>query len=377
MFSNSFIVNFPTSARDPGPAAGNKPTDPMLVNGPVVDRNRLNQLFPPGAKVRNTGTIQLDNPDRVVGYTDQLSIGAQREITPQMSLNLDYVHAEGHDLLMVTDINPGTRATTSPSATVTRTNTAVYGNSAALLRVNTGKTTYDALEFQLDHHLGLAYLYRVSYTYSRARGNTSGNGAPQSNFQLLDDMNLDENEGPSDFDRPHNLVISGSWAVPHTHGLTLAMVSRYLSGQPFTIQDQNVDVNRNGILFDPLAAGKYGPNDLPRNATNGTPLPARNPFSVFNRGGRNGARGPDFFQTDVRIGYRIPVLTTRIELIGEAFNVFNRANFDTPSGDERVAIVNVKGVPTPSITNANYLNLNALRAGAIPRTIQFGAKFLF
>lgn len=64
-------------------------------------------------------------------------------------------------------------------------------------------------------------------------------------------MVLEENEGPTDWDRPHNLVLSGSWRVPHTGGLTLATVTRYVSGNPFTIQDQTFDPNRNGVLFDP------------------------------------------------------------------------------------------------------------------------------
>ena len=80
------------------------------------------------------------------------------------------------------DLNPGTRATTAtsgPGSTLTRTNTAVYGtNSAALERVNAGHTTYNALEFQLDHHLGAAYQYRVSYTYSRSLGNYPGLYSP-------------------------------------------------------------------------------------------------------------------------------------------------------------------------------------------------------
>ncbi len=349
MFSNSFTAVFPTSARDPGPRTGVLPANPYLVNGPTVNRGLLNGQFPAGSRIKNTGTINLDNPNRVVPYTDQVSIGAQREILPGMSVNLDYVHAEGHDQLMLLDLNPGTRANTSASTPVVRTNTAVYGNSAALERVNTGRNTFNALEFQLDHHLGTAYQYRLSYTYSRARGNTSGNGAPQSNFQYLGNMNLDQNEGPGDFDKPHNFVLSGSWSVPHTGGLTLAMVSRYLSGDPFTITDNNFDKDQNGILFDPLAAGSYS----------GT---GQNSITVSNKGGRNGARGPDFFQIDTRVGYRIPVHGVSIELIGEIFNLTDRANFQNPTGNR---------------ASASFLRLTALRSGAVPRTMQFGVRMAY
>jgi hypothetical protein len=131
--------------------------------------------------------------------------------------------------------------------------------------------------------------------------------------------------------------------------LTLAMVTRYLSGDPFTIQDTTFDLDQNGILFDPLPAGKYS----------GT---GRNAYTVFNKGGRNGARGPDFFQMDLRIGYRLPVAMARVELFGDIFNVTDRANFDTPTGDRR---------------SSTFLQLTALRAGGVPRTAQIGAKLIF
>lgn len=349
VFSSSFIRTFPANNPDPGPSNGRKPTDPFLVNGPVVNRELLNQLFPPGTKIKNTGTILLDNPDRTVPYTDQISIGVQREITPNMSLNLDYVYARNKDMLMNFDLNPGTRADTSRNTRVVRTNPVFPTTSAALERVNAGHTTYNAIEFQLDHHLGQAYQYRLSYTYSKSRGNTSGGFVPTMNFQKLTEANLALNEGPTDFDKPHNLVFSGSWRVPHTGGLSLATVTRYLSGEPFTIENTNFDLDQNGILFDPLPAGKY-------------PGTGRNAYTVFNKGGRNGARGPDSFVMNVRAGYRIPVRHLDLEVFTQIFNLTNRANFATPTGDKR---------------STDFLALTALAAGGIPRTAQFGAKIQF
>ncbi|HYS54875.1 MAG TPA: TonB-dependent receptor [Thermoanaerobaculia bacterium] len=349
VLSGSFTANFPATAADPGPANGKRPTDPMLANGPVINRDRLNELFPPGTRVKNTGTINLDDPSRVVAYTDQMSIGVQREITANMSINLDYVYAKSEDLLMNYDLNPGTRANTSRNTPVVRTNPNFPSSSAVNERVNAGHTTYNAFEFQLDHHLGQTYQYRVSYTYSKSRGNTSGSGVAAMNFQKLADANLDRNEGPTNFDRPHNFVFSGSWAPQRAHGLTLGMVTRYLSGEPFSIQDTTFDVDQNGILFDPLPAGKYSGSGV-------------NAFTVFSKGGRNGARGPDFFQMDVRVGYRLPLIISHIEVFGEIFNLTDRANFDTPSGDKR---------------STNFLRLTALRAGGVPRTAQVGAKITF
>lgn len=363
VFSDSFTVNFPTNAADPGPSQGRLPTEPFLVNGPVVDRARLAELFPPGTRIRNTGTIIFDNPDRVIPYTDQFSIGAQRELRTGLAISLDLIHGEGRDQFMSFELNPLIRngvLRTDPVARATTTYPA-----SALMRGNWGETTYDAAELQLDHHLGTSYQYRVSYTYSRSEGNTSGNGIPVNNFQTVDGLNLDRNDGPTDFDRPHNFVFSGSWRVPRTGGLTLATVTRYLSGEPFTVFDSSLDPDRNGILVDPVPAGAYAPL-----AT------ARNPYPVHSSGGRNGARGPDFFQVDLRAGYRLAYAGVGFEIFAELFNATNRVNYANPSGD--MASVADPASPTGRrVGNVNFLNLTTLRAGGIPRTGQFGVRVSF
>ena len=348
VFSQSFTVNFPANNIDPGPSAGRLPTDPFLVNGPTVNRALLNQLYPSGTKLKNTGTVTLDNPDRVVPYTDQLSAGFERQLSRDMSVNVDYVHAFGRDQFMILNQNPGIRASTTRTATIQR----VDPNFVAAVNtiVNTGRTDYDALLVGLEKRYSKNYQVRVSYTYSKGRGNTSGNGAPVSNFQLLSDMRLDMNQGPTDFDRPHNFVLSGAAVIPKTGGVIFSTVVRYLSGTAFTVQDTTLDNDRNGILFEPLPAGSYS----------GT---GANAVTVDSEGGRNGARGPSFFQADVRLGYRIKLGPRKIELFGECFNVTNRANFGNPQGDR--------------FSTTDFLRYTTLRAGGIPRTAQFGARFEF
>src|SRR5207342_2709948 len=104
------------------------------------------------------------------------------------------------------------------------------------------------------------YSARVSYTYSNSRGNTSGNGVAASGFQVLDDLHLVLNEGPSAFDTRHNLVVSGQALVPHTGGLNASWVARALSGSPFSLTNANVDPDRNGTQAEPLPAGSYSGN---------------------------------------------------------------------------------------------------------------------
>jgi hypothetical protein len=348
VFSNSFLVNFPANNADPGPSQGLRPTDPFLANGPTVDRTLLAQRFPAGSRIKNTGTVVLDNPDRVVPYADQLSVGFERQLARDTSFSVDYVHAFGRDQFLRQNLNPGLRASTTRTATVVRIDpnfTTTVDNF-----INEGKTEYDAVQFGVEKRASKNFQARVSYTYSKGRGNTNANGAPVDNFQVLGDLNLGLNEGPTDFDRPHNFVASGAIVVPKTGGLTFSTVVRYLSGLAFTIQDTTLDNNRNGILFEPLPAGTYS----------GT---GANVITVDNQGGRNGARGPSFFQADMRLGYRFKLGgQRRVEAFGELYNLTNRANFANPTGDR---------------FSTDFLRLTALRAGGIPRTVQLGARVQF
>ena len=354
VFSDSFVVSFPANTADPGPSRGQRPSDPLLRNGPTVDRALLAQLFPPGTRVRNTGVVSLDSPDRRTPYADQLSIGFERALGPALSASVDYVHAFGRDQFMSRDLNPGVRADTTRTGRLVRADPAFV--SSVYLRVNTGRTGYDALQVHLNRRWAGAYAFRLAYTLSRSRGNTSGvfplaGSMGISPFQYLGDMRLEANEGPTDTDRRHNFVLSGSAVVPRTGGLTVATVVRALSGLPFTIQNTEVDADRNGVLFDPLPPGTYS----------GT---GPNAFTVSSDGGRNGARGPGFFQADVRLGYRVRFGARHLDVFGEVFNLTDRANFEVAgaNGDAR---------------STNFLTYTALRSGAVPRTGQVGVRFVY
>jgi hypothetical protein len=266
-------------------------------------------------------------------------------------VSADYVHARARDQLMIRDLNPGLRTSTARTAPVVRINPAYV--QAVNQPVNAGEIDYDALQLALVKRFASDYSYRVSYTLGYSRGNTSGAGIPTSLFQLLDDLNLDLNQGPTNVDRRHNLVISGQAIVPKTGGLGFSWVVRALSGAPFTLFDSTTDPDLNGQFIEPLPAGSY----------TGTSGPLRNPWTVDFESERNGARGPGLFQADVRFFYRLrPGQNRNLDLFMDAFNITNRANFEVPLGDRRLP---------------DFLNLTALRAGAVPTTVQFGVRMAF
>ncbi|MBI2150364.1 MAG: hypothetical protein HYU27_07145 [Acidobacteria bacterium] len=106
------------------------------------------------------------------------------------------------------DLNPGLRRSTSRTATIDRVNPNFV--RSVLLLVNTGSFDYDSLQVQIEKRFSNGFALRGSYTVSKGFGNTALGDGEQSSFQLLDDMRLDLNQGPTNIDRRHNVVVSGT-----------------------------------------------------------------------------------------------------------------------------------------------------------------------
>jgi Carboxypeptidase regulatory-like domain len=356
-YTNSTTVNFPNDSADPGPTAGRFPTDPFLVNGPFLNRALLDQLYPPNTRYRNAGVVILDSPDRQQPYAHQVTVGFGRELSSSLAVQADYVHMQNKDMFLARNLNPMERVNTTRTGAITRSDAfGVLGgesyNQQVWVMENTGEATYNALNLSLEKRYANNWSGRISYSLSTARG-TAYAQADKNTYQFLTDLNLDELEGPTDADRRHILSINGRTEIPKTRGVTVSSTLRYMSGGPFTIFDSNIDADRNGELNDPLPAGTYS----------GT---ASNSMqNVESKGGRNGAMGPDYFQIDVRAGWRGRMAHGHaLELFLDIFNITNRANWDNPSGDRRTA--------------STFLALRSLRGGSgFPRQANFGARYTF
>jgi hypothetical protein len=355
VISDSFLVLFPATGVDPGPSQGQFPTNPYLVNGPVVNRDLLNSQFPPGTVRQNTGDVFLDDPNRRSARSRQFTAGFERQLLPSLAARVDYIHATNDDQVIRFNLNPPTRTSTSRTAPVVRPNPAFVQN--VWEPVNLGEYRYDAVQFSVDKRYSEGYSLRVSYAYSRATGNFQNDFNTIIATQVGDDLRLEDNEGPVDDDRPHILSISGSAEVPRVRGLSVSGVARYMSGLPFSLIDSSLDSNRNGRFDDEF---------LPPGTYSGS---GQNAVTVENKGGRNGAREPDFFEIDLRVAYSLRLRTSqRLQLFGEVFNLTNRANFLAPTNsgnasDRRLA--------------STFLILRTLRRGATSQLAQFGVRYSF
>ena len=374
--SNSFLVDLcgPATAPicpsatsiDPGPSNGRLPTSPFLVGGPIVNRALLNSLFPAGATQKNTGTVNFDSPDRHLPYSHQASIGIEKQLRGNIAVTADYIHSAYRDLHMRQDLNGGLRDTTARTSPVRRFDPNFA--AAVLELVNLGNADYNALQASINKRFSNHYQFRVSYTLSRVNGIVGAAGATDTILSQTVDpvthatsLNLQNLFALSDQDRPHIISMDGSVEVPHTKGLQLSGVWQYNSGTPFTLTDSTTDPNRNGFFEDPLPAGTYsGPANNP------------NSITVENKGGVNGARGPDWMLANVRAGYRFKLRSNRsLQAYVDVFNVTNRANFNNPTST-------VGGVTSSDRRDTtNFLVVRSIRGGGPTRTAQFNLKYSF
>ena len=129
----------------------------------------------------------------------------------------------------------------------------------------------------------------------------------------------------------------------------------------FRIVELAVDVNRNGELDDPVPAGTYSGTD-----------PATSMQNVAFDGKRNGARGPDYFQADVRAGWHFQVQQHKtMEVFLDIFNITNRANLDLPVTANRD--LRFRGTSSDSF----LVLTNLYGGGGFPRQAQLGFRFAF
>jgi hypothetical protein len=325
----------------------------------VVDHAAIDLMFPPGSRVRNAGTVRFDNPDRKTAWARQYSLGYERQIGTNVGLSVDFIRSEQRNQYVLKELNPLVRASTIVAqATPTRTNPLIgsVGDWAAsvVTLVNEGYINYNTIQVSSTKRYANGWQGRLSYAFSRGRGNTpDGQAGLVAPSQFLDDLRLDNEVGPTNVDRPHIVTVSGTYDVPTTGGLKVSAVYSARSGTPFSLVDTSLDSDRNG-----LTTNEY----LPAGTYSGTGDGA---FSVDYKGGRNGARGHNYQRLDLRMGYRFRMGGGRtLDAFVDLFNTTNEPNFANPiaanvSSDRRIPATFLRTTATldESPTRTAQLNL--------------------
>ena len=358
LYSTSFLRLFPVNGVDTGPRNGRFPTDPFLVNGPVVNHAAIDALYPPGSRIRNGGTVRFANPDRENAWARQYSIGYERQLGNNIGLSVDFVRSEQRNQYVLKDLNPPLRSSPIVSqATPTRTNPLIgsVGDWAAAVNTltNDGYINYNTIQVSGTKRMSNGWQARLSYAFSRGRGNVPSGQGDLSDSQYLDDLNLDAEYGPTSVDRPHIVTVTGTYDVPKTGGLKLSAVYSARSGLPFSLRDTSFDQDQNGLTGNSyLPAGTY------------TYTTGDQDYTTDYQGGRNGGRGPNYQRLDFRAGYRFRLGNGRtFDAFLDLFNATNEPNFALPGSDRRLT--------------ATYLLISSTIDESPTRTAQLNFRFGF
>lgn len=197
-----------------------------------------------------------------------------------------------------------------------------------------GMSWYNAMLLEARRGFSKSFEFQIAYTLAKAEdisgtGDGSGRGdeGPFGGFTTLDQFNLKKNRGPSSTDQRHRLVASSVWELPlgkSGDSFGSRLIRNFNAGTIFTAE-----------------SGRPFPTSI-----NTTSIPFSTPdgtqwtgfgFNLFGQGGanllpmvpRNNNTGDANYRVDLRLSRQFHFKDRyRLEVLGESFNLFNRANFN-------------------------------------------------
>jgi hypothetical protein len=361
-----------------------------------------NILTAPPAGTGNIPNLFLFSKDYQNPYVQQGRLGVEHEFTKNIAVSVTYLYFRGVHLSRTRDVNlfaPVPTNAVDPVSgqtfTIQRFPGATFTSTAPIrpfpqfaridLFENTGNSRYNGLavtarrRFSPTHIIpgfqGSGSQYLLSYTLSKAEDDkpdstsvVPGGGddfkVAQNSFDLRDEW------GYADSDQRHRFVISSVVELGRVksenkllrilfNDYTLSGINQLQSGYAYSAQFQT-DINRDGNSRNDRVPGFK-----------------RNSF-------RTGA----VYQTDARITRTIRTSeTTKLRLILEGFNIWNRANTGLAPGGGYFSFVNINQYSAFSANAAtNTLTLTRTTGAATfglpraintPRQLQLAIKFDF
>jgi Carboxypeptidase regulatory-like domain len=246
--------------------------------------------------------------------SQQYTVGLSQQINADMTLHIDgtYVHSSG-DRIKVDRNLPDPVTGTRPD---TR-----YGFIDEDQSI--GLAHYKALYVRVEKRLSHKYTYLVSYTLAKTDDFGGRAGNQGGFFHITDQSNYDLDKGPSDADRRHTLVASGTAILPWD--ITLGAVWSYRSSAPFSAYSAifNADGQRQYV---PGTSRNQGNRDLNLAAVN--QYRAENGFGPVSASQIESDR---FSSVDVRFAKAIVFdKDKRLELIAQVFNLLGTNNLNAP-----------------------------------------------
>jgi hypothetical protein len=267
-------------------------------------------------------------------------------------------------------VNPGTGSSVNPNAFRPYPG---YGTINHLELA--ASSTYNALQASLRRSVGQLTL-STAYTWSHSIDDSSDRG----DGGLVNAYNFAANRASSNFDERHIFNFSWVWDIPVFRGAGLkhallggweySGIASTSTGTPFSVLNSTDSAgvgagvgtgSRADIIGNPNTgfskAGAAGLGPLWYN-----PAAFTVPVGLtFGNSGRNVLRNPRRTNFDMALYKNFPIRESmRIELRGEAFNVFNHTEWN--------------GFASTTITDSNVFFINGVHSA---RILQVAGKFFF
>jgi hypothetical protein len=274
----------------------------------------------------------------------------QHQIGQTRSLEIAYVGSRGHDLISARDVN---QAAASATPLNLRPNPAFADITLIESRAS---SRYNALQVRYQQRPAHGMSLLMAYTFGKSTDNASGffTSAGDPNFPQ-NSLDPGAEHGRSSFDVRHRfslsvlrqLPIGTGQALLGNHGwlsavlanLELAGVVTLQSGRPFTVallpDIDNSNTGRSNLGFGnndrPNATGDPSVESATADRWFNTAAFSLPPFGTFGNSGRNTLEGPGYQNVNLALIKRIPFgQRGNLDLRAEAFNLFDRVNYDLP-----------------------------------------------
>jgi hypothetical protein len=285
------------------------------------------------------------DPNFRTGYSQLFNLTLQREIMPNMSLDVAYVGAQARKLpYAVGNINLD--PVISPD----------LGHIEA--QYSEGNSSYNSLQVKLNKHYSDHLSFLLAYTYSKSIDNGpapfdlgSNHQAPQNPYDLAAEI------ADSNNDIRHNFTGSFVYGLPFGHdrkylsgiqgwqeyvlgGWQLNGIITAHTGLPYNVvqngNNQNYPGLRVDLVGDPTlkhpTVGPYGQYFNP--AAFALPTCVAPATECVGNLGRNAYDGPGFFNWDASLFKNFPIKESLfLQFRFEVFNVTNTPSFANPNSD--------------------------------------------
>jgi hypothetical protein len=339
----------------------------------------VNATSPFSSTIVANFTGNVANKTNRTPYVDQFSLGIQHELSPGLSLEINYVGNAAFKNLLRLNVN---QAAPGPGPVAPRRPLPALGTLNDIRTI--GRSHYDSLQATLRKATpskGLMFL--AAYTWGHALGDSiSGPQVSEGPVGGIRDFRHYTDEyGNTVYDVRHTLALSWIYQLPWGKGRpmgsnlggiangiiggwSLEGIGIFRTGNYFTATDIVDNSNAGGSRPDIIG----NPNDQSHSSTASavakwfnTGAFRRAPQFTFGNAGAGIIEGPGYASFDLAMQKRFPIKeSVGLQFRAEFFNAFNHTNL---------------GAPLTSFGAASFGTINTIVG--TPRDIQFGLRLDF